>query len=128
MRKTDLDKKVRKFSDRLGVVAAIIATLGTIGGAGVAACNWVVNTVSAQSNQRIDQLQQEMKQSQQSQEQAITRLELMNLIQTTPTNIVEIEMLAKKYFVDLSGDMYMTSVYSAWAKEYGGDTSFVVYH
>lgn len=52
----------------------------------------------------------------------------MTLIQNTPHNVVEIERLAKTYFIDLKGDLYMTSVYSAWAKEYGGDTSFVVYH
>lgn len=57
-----------------------------------------------------------------------TRNELLLMMQNNPENIVEIERLAKVYFVDMKGDFYMTGLYSKWAKQYGGDTSFVVYH
>lgn len=127
-KESKIHAKVQKFSDRLGLIVAIITSLSAIGGAGVAACHWVVDTVSAQSNQRIDQLQSDMKDQQKKQEQATTRIELMQLMAHDPENVVEIELLAKKYFVDLSGDTYMTGVYSSWAKQYGGDTSFVLYH
>lgn len=126
MTKLKIHEKVKAVSDHLAVVVAIITSLTAIGGAGIAACNWVVNTVSAQSNQRIDQLQDDMKQHQQTQEQAITRLELMTLIQNDPYNKVEIEKLARHYFIDLSGNAYMSGVYSKWCEQYGGDISIAV--
>lgn len=56
------------------------------------------------------------------------RNELILMIEHNPNNVIEIERLAKVYFVDMKGDFYMTGLYSEWAKQYGGDTSFVVYH
>ena len=57
-----------------------------------------------------------------------TRNELLVMMKVDPNNVIGIERLAKYYFIDLKGDMYMTGMYSNWAKKYGGDTSFVVYH
>ena len=57
-----------------------------------------------------------------------TRNELLLMIEHNPNNVIEIERLAKVYFVDMKGDFYMTGLYSDWAKKHGGDTSFVVYH
>lgn len=126
MKKIKLTEKLKKLSDHLAVMVAIVTSLTAIGGAGVAACHWVVDMVSAQSNQRIDQLQSDMKRHQQAQEQSITRLELMNLIQNDPHNKVEIERLARHYFLDLDGNSYMSSVYSRWCEQYGGDIDIVV--
>ena len=126
MKKIKLAEKLKKLSDHLAIVVAIITSLTAIGGTGVAACHWVVDTVSAQSNQRIDQLQSDMKQHQRAQEQSITRLELMNLIQNDPHNKVEIERLARHYFLDLDGNSYMSSVYSRWCEQYGGDIGIAV--
>ena len=60
------------------------------------------------------------------QDLSLKRLELLNLISHTPENKVEIERVAKHYFVNLKGDWYATKVYSKWAEENGGDISFVI--
>lgn len=60
------------------------------------------------------------------QDLSLKRLELLNLISHTPENKVEIERVAKYYFVTLKGDWYATKVYSKWAEEHGGDISFVI--
>lgn len=60
------------------------------------------------------------------QDLSLKRLELLNLIAHTPENKVEIERVAKHYFVTLKGDWYATKVYSKWAEEHGGDISFVI--
>lgn len=49
----------------------------------------------------------------------------MNLIQNQPTNKVEVEKVARHYFVDLGGDWYASSFYSKWAAEYEGDITFI---
>lgn len=56
-----------------------------------------------------------------------TRLELTTLIAHSPTNILEIEKVARYYFVDLGGDWYMSQIYSDWAKQYGGDITFATH-
>lgn len=56
-----------------------------------------------------------------------TRLELTTLIAHSPTNVLEIEKVARYYFVDLGGDWYMSQIYSDWAKQYGGDMTFVTH-
>lgn len=126
--KRKLSAKLESFRKHLDTIVAILVALGTLGGTLAAAGSWIISEVSAQSNQRIDQLQNDMKAQQQKQEQATTRIELMQLMAHDPENVVEIELLARKYFIDLSGDTYMTGVYSSWSKQHGGDTSFVVYH
>lgn len=116
-------ERIRKHLD---AIAAVVVAIGTLGGALVAAGNWIISEVSAQSNQRIDQLQQEVNTRQQQQQLSMTRVELMLLIKHDPTNKVEIEKLARHYFLDLNGNAYMSSLYSSWCAEYGGDISVVV--
>lgn len=127
-KKQKISTRFEHFRKHLDAIAAVAVAIGTIGGALVAAGNWIISEVSAQSNQRIDQLQSEVNDHQREQQLSTTRMELMMLLEHDPDNIVEIEMLAKKYFIDLQGDFYMTNLYSSWAKAHGGDTSFVVYH
>ena len=50
----------------------------------------------------------------------------MVLMNHDPENVVAIERMAKYYFQELDGDLYMTQQYSDWAKQYGGDTTIVV--
>lgn len=125
MQKKQADK-LKKFSNHIGTMVAIVTGLSTLVGAGLAACNWAVEQVNAQSNQRIDQLQENMAASQREQELAITRIELMQLMQHDPENIVAIERTARHYFKDLGGDSWMSERYSRFAKENGLDASFVV--
>ena len=126
--KEKISVRLKHLSEHLNTIAAVAVAIGTIGGTLIAAGNWIISEVSAQSNQRIDQLQSEVNAHQREQQLSVTRMELMILLEHDPDNVVEIEMLAKKYFIDLQGDFYMTNIYSSWAKDHGGDTSFVVYH
>ena len=90
--------------------------------------NWIVESVNARADTRIATLQKELDESNKQQEISILRLELIFMIKHNPQNVVEIEMLAKKYFTEYGANFYMTEVYSNYAREYGADTSFVVYH
>lgn len=45
------------------------------------------------------------------------RVQLMTLIHMSPRNAADILNLAFRYFVDLNGDTYLTSLFSAWLKE-----------
>ena len=113
------DKKLQRISATIGAIIAITGAL-----TGVA--TWISNHFTSAISAQIDDFRQEVKASDTTQNQAITRLELMNLIQNDPTNIVGIEKLARHYFIDLQGNQYMTGVYSRWCQQYGGDPSIIV--
>ena len=115
------------------VLTALIA-------AGVPACVTIVSAILQHRSKRLTEamkkncdhmdeqfegLRQEMKAGQRKDEQAITRLELMMLMTHDPENVLEIEKLARKYFVDLEGNTYMSKMYSDYAKKYKADHTFV---
>lgn len=79
-------------------------------------------------DEHLDEQTAELKKDIEDVKLSSTRNELLVMMKTDPENVIGIERLAKHYFVDLKGDMYMTGKYSDWAKKHGGDTSFVVYH
>lgn len=125
-----LDKSVQKWATRVGAITTII-------GAIVAGGSWLIhqvdNAVATRIENQTDALQQEVKNLSDKVDEKdrqfdlqLTRLELMNLIELDPHNVVEIEKVAKHYFSDLRGDWYLTSVYSKWAKQYGGDMTYVI--
>lgn len=124
--KQKLSVKFERLRKHLDAIATVTVAVGTLGGALVAAGNWIIAEVSAQSNQRIDQLQDEINDHQKAQQLATTRVELMLLMEHDPTNKVEIERLARHYFLDLGGNAWMSSRYSRWCAEHGGDASVVV--
>lgn len=49
-------------------------------------------------------------------EQSTDRLQLLNLIQNDPKNVDAIITLGNHYFQVLKGNMYMTSLFTDWAK------------
>lgn len=106
----------------------IIAAAAAIGSALTTGFSWVEQQITSNTNQRIDQLQMELQQVEAEYSQSLKRLELMTLIAHSPDNVAEIERVAYYYFVSLNGDWYMTKIYSEWAKQYGGDTSFLREH
>lgn len=106
----------------------IIAAATAIGSALTTGFSWVEQQITNNTNQRIDQLQMELQQVEAEYSQSLKRLELMTLIAHSPDNVAEIERVAYHYFVSLNGDWYMTKIYSEWAKQYGGDTSFLREH
>lgn len=125
-----LDEKVQKWATRLGAVATIIGILTAGGGWLIHQVdNAVATRIEAQTTeiqQEVQAISNEVKKHEEQSDLQLTRLELMNLIQLDPTNVIEIEKVAKHYFIDLQGDWYLTSVYSKWAKQYGGNMDFVV--
>lgn len=114
------------FDKRAQRIAGTISAILVIGGALFGVGNWINNQVTSAISNQIQEFRQEVKVSDNRQDQAITRLELMNLIQNDPTNVAGIEKLARYYFGDLQGNQYMTGMYSNWCREYGGDPSIAV--
>lgn len=113
------DSKLQRIST---TVAAIVAILGALTGL----CSWVNGQFQKAVSAQISDFQQEVRDADKADKQATTRIELMVLIEHDPTNVVAIERMAKYYFQDLDGDLYMTQKYSSWAEKYGGDTTIVV--
>lgn len=115
-------------------VLGAVATIGTIVGLISGALAWSNSQLDAHLDQKIDPLLEQIEKlsaesevADKEQRLSITRLELTTLISHNPTNVLEIEKVARYYFMDLGGDWYMSKIYSDWAKEYGGDTSFVAH-
>lgn len=115
-------------------VLGLIATAGTIIGLMTGTASWILSQLDTRLDTKIYALSQEIEDlgdksdaGDKKLELSNTRLELNILITHTPTNTVEIERVAKYYFVELGGDWYMSKIYSDWAREYGGDTSFVMH-
>ena len=105
-------------------IVTTITSAGIIIGAFFGCSNYIVN----QLDQHIQDQMSDVKEDVAEIKLSSTRNELLLMIEHNPNNVIEIERLAKAYFVDMKGDFYMTGLYSDWAKKHGGDTSFVVYH
>lgn len=115
-----------KISENLKKISAVISAIGVIIGAFVGVGGWIVNQVNAESNEQIRALEARLDEAHKESQLGITRLELQGLINDTPENRAEIEKLARYYFLELNGDTYMTSMYSNWATEYGGNIEIVL--
>lgn len=113
------DHKIQRIASTIGAIVAIIGAASGLFG-------WIQSQFAAAISSQIDDFRQEVKSSDAAQNQAITRLELTNLIKNDPTNVVAIEKMGRYYFGELDGDQYMTAMFSNWAKEYGGDASIVI--
>lgn len=115
----ETDKKLQKVAGTIGAIAMILGALTGV-------YSWVSSQFQQVISQQITAFQEEVKESDRENKQAITRVELTILIEHDPTNVAAIEKMAKYYFQDLNGDLYMTQKYSDWARKYGGDISIVV--
>ena len=120
------ENQFEKISENLKKISAVISAIGVIVGAFVGVGGWIVNQVNAESNEQIQALEARLDEAHKESQLGITRLELQGLINDTPENRAEIEKLARYYFLGLDGDTYMTSMYSKWATEYGGNIEFVL--
>ena len=83
--------------------------------------------VQADITRQVSTVKQELLDIENESRLGRTRLELTTLIAHSPTNVLEIEKVARYFFVDLGGDWYMSQIYSDWAKQYGGDVTFVTH-
>ena len=91
-------KAFDRLSERTTKIAGFISAILVIFGAVTGAVSWGASQFTNAISSQIDEFRQEVKASNDSQDLAIMRLELMNLIQNDPENVVEIELLGKKYF------------------------------
>lgn len=111
--------KVLKWAKIISAVTVMISAL-------TAVCSWVSSQFATAVSEQISSFQMEMKSAIQRHEQSVTRIELLALIEHDPNNIAAIEKIARYYFIDLNGDLYMTQKYSDWAHTYGGDVTIVI--
>lgn len=115
-----------KMSKKLQKTAAVVSAITVLMGAASGVCSWVSQHFADAVSAQINDFREEVKASDKAQNQAITRLELINLMQNDPTNIAAIEKMARYYFHTLDGDLYATQKYSDWCAEYGGDPSIII--
>lgn len=119
---TPFDRLSNKFSKIAGFITSVTIIVGAIMGV----CAWVSNQFANAVSEQIQDFRDEVKTSSDRQEQAVTRVELMMLMEHDPENVAAIEKMARYYFQELNGDLYLTSKYSDWAKAYGGDISIII--
>lgn len=116
-----LDEGIQKIAKTLGAIAAII---GIIAGASA----WVTTCIDGVLTEHIDAQTQTLENSvnfllkktdAHEAEAALTfkRLEILSLIDTDPTNVVEIKRLYKEYR-DAGGNHYVGSVIVHWCQKY----------
>lgn len=113
------DKRLHKWAATIGAIIAIIGAL-------TGALGWLQSQFADAVSSQISDFQQETRDADLRHEQAVTRVELMMLMEHDPENVVAIEQMARYYFGELKGNKYMTSKYSAWAKQYGGDMTIAI--
>lgn len=113
------DKKLQKWAS---IVGSIVAILGALTGA----FSWINSQFTNAVSEQISGFQQEVRASDQANRQATTRLELMILMEHDTENTVAIERMAKYYFHELDGDLYMTQKVSDWCNAHGRDCSSII--
>ena len=115
-----------RVSERTSKVASLISAALVILGALTGIVSWATSQFTNAISSQMSEFREEVQAADKKTEVQITRLELMTLINTQPENVAEIEKVARHYFLDLGADWYMTSIYSSWAREHGGDISIVI--
>ena len=115
-----------KVDEKVKRLAATISASIVIIGAAAGICSWVSNRFQTVVSEQISDFRQEAQEADLRHEQAVTRVELIMLMEHDPDNKVAIERMAKYYFNDLKGNRYMEDKYSAWANEHDGDISFLI--
>lgn len=112
------EKKIKQVPEKVKGLAELVSAIIVIGGALIGAGQWIVHEINLSTNTRMDAIEKKIDDNQEANELATTRLELINLIQYDPENIVEITKLGRYYFHDLDGDTWASSVMSKWCVEH----------
>lgn len=118
----------------IGTTGSLVIIIGAV----VGSFNWGLSQINSQIIEIVEQqfsplstevreIKEQINESANNAKLSTTRLELNTLITHSPTNVLEIEKVAKYYFVELGGDWYMSQIYSDWAREYGGNLTFVTH-
>lgn len=92
--------------------------LGVLGSA--AFCElvrWLLGKLGA--NEKIEKQFAEVKKDILELRQDLTREQLLTLMHDYPDRYEEIIKVAKKYFIDLEGDWYMTTLFTSWLDSAG---------
>lgn len=118
--------KIKNWPQKLKDIAALISAVIVIGGALIGGGKWLLMEINSSTNSRVDALEAKIDDNYAKDELATTRLELMVLMEHDPDNVIEIEKLARHYFLDLKGNSYLTSVFSKWCREYGVNCAEIV--
>lgn len=126
MKSTKQRLKIRNFSQKTRDIAAFISAVIVIGGALLGCGKWLLSEINASTNTRVDALEQKIDENRENDELATTRLELMVLMEHDPDNVIEIEKLARHYFLDLKGNSYLTSVFSRYCADHGLNCAEIV--
>lgn len=113
------DKKLQRISSIVGAIVVIIGALTGV-------CTWVSSKFQQAISEQISGFQQEVRDNDKINKQAATRTELMILIEHDSDNIVAIERMAKYYFQELDGDLYMTQKVSDWCNAHGRDCTILI--
>lgn len=118
--------KLRNWPQKVKDLAAFISATIAIGAALIGGGKWLITEITASTNARVDTLEAKIDDNYTKDELATTRLELMVLMEHDPTNVIEIEKLARHYFSDLNGNSYLTSVFSRWCRDHGANCEIVL--
>lgn len=70
-----------------------------------------------QTNDSLTALQENDKRT----DEALTRVQLLQMIDMRPTDVIGISKIAERYFKDLRGDWYATHVFADWLAKGGYD-------
>lgn len=122
VKKSLYDKTDKKLQKAASTIGAIIAIIGAVTGV----CSWVSSQFSNAVSAQISDFQQEVRNNDRVNKQAATRTELMVLMAHDSENILAIERMAKYYFQELDGDLYMTQKVSDWCNAHGRDCSAII--
>lgn len=123
-------KAPKKWFDELSDVAknisVLISAATVIVGTVIGACNWLSSYFKDTIAAEVEGFREEARATDIEQSRSITRMELMYLFENDPENIAAIEKTALHYFSELDGDQYMTSLYSKWCLQYGGNVEIIM--
>ena len=108
-----------KISENIQTIAKTISAIAVIVGAATGVAIWSTDKVAEIIDERVAGIEKTIA----TLELDTTRIQLLTLIQNTPEDHESIINVAWKYFQQLDGDWYMTTLFLKWANEQGVDVS-----
>lgn len=96
-------------------IAAVITALGVLAGAVATADAFLLDRATTRLEERIKPIEQDINEIKLDE----TRLQLLYMLEHRPEDTENILKIAKKYFVDMGGDWYMTAIFDEWCEERG---------
>lgn len=113
-------KALKKLPAWIVQLAAILTALGVLTTAVVSADAFLLERATDRLDEHIVPLEQDMQEIKLD----VTRIQLLHMMEHQTENTEAIMKLAKKYFVDMGGDWYMTAVFDEWCEKQGIHRNF----